>query len=92
MNKNKEWQIVKVFLEDSIKLSKEALDSLDGKKADFPIQQAVFYDFAIRSHCCLEATYLLWKTFSDKVFLKLPLAIQLRVGVLDFIHLLILYV
>jgi len=91
MDKDREWQIVNVFLKDAIKLSKETLDSMDSKKGTYPAQQLVFNDFAIRSHCCLEATLLLWTEFADKTFFKLPLAIQLRVGVLDFITFTYLY-
>lgn len=85
MDKGKNWNIVNSTLEDVVKLSKEILDSIDGKPVKFPIQQATFFDFAIRSHGCIEATNLLWKPFAQKTFYKFPIAIQLRVGVLDFL-------
>lgn len=91
MDLQKNWRVGNVFLKEAFTLSGEILNSLENKKPQFPIQQSVFFDFAVRAHCCLTATHVLWLQFPEKTFFKFPIAIQLRVGVLDFITFLYLF-
>ncbi|MBL0310583.1 MAG: hypothetical protein IPP77_13185 [Bacteroidetes bacterium] len=59
MDVQKSWAIGNNFIKEAIKLSSEILDSLNKKIPEVPTQQLVFYDFAIRAHCCLKASRLL---------------------------------